>query len=240
MVSAMCPNCRIVLVQATSSSYANLATAENTAVRLGAHAIGNSYGGGEGGSTFYESAYNHPGIAITASAGDSGYGVSFPASSPHVTAVGGTSLVWTGSSRTEFAWSGSGSGCSAVYAEPNWQLPSMKGMANNTICTMRMVNDVSTVADPDTGVIVYMNIPPYTPGFYIFGGTSVSAQIISGIYGERNDMVSYGSNPYNATTPLNDVTSGSDGSCSVPYFCTAEVGYDGPTGLGTPNGDSGF
>lgn len=243
MVSAMCPACKILLVQANSASYADLATAVNTAAALGAHSIGNSYGGGESGSQFYESAYNHSGVAITASAGDSGYGVEFPASSPHVTAVGGTSLVWTGSSRTEYAWSGTGSGCSGVYGEPTWQAPGNPGMGNNTMCLKRMVNDVSAVADPDTGVIVYMNIPPYQAGFYIFGGTSASAQIISGIYGAQaavNPSVYYGSNPYTMLSAINNVTMGSNGSCSVPYFCNAEVGYNGPTGLGTPNGSSGF
>ncbi|HTX48430.1 MAG TPA: S53 family peptidase [Caulobacteraceae bacterium] len=240
MVSTMCPDCKILLVEANSSSYGDLATAVNEAAALGAHSIGNSYGGGESGSQSYESAYNHSGVAVTASAGDSGYGVEFPASSPHVTAVGGTSLVWTGSSRTEYVWSGTGSGCSAVYGEPTWQAPGNPGMGNNTMCLKRMVNDVSAVADPDTGVIVYMNIRPYQPGFYIFGGTSASAQIISGIYGAQDSGVNYGSNPYAALSAINNVTSGSNGSCSVPYFCNGEVGYNGPTGLGTPNGSSGF
>ncbi|HWU26546.1 MAG TPA: S53 family peptidase [Rhizomicrobium sp.] len=236
MVSAMCPNCRILLVEANSANFGDLAAAENTAASLGARAIGNSYGGGEKGSTAYASAYSHPGVAITASAGDSGYGVAFPASAPSVTAVGGTSLVWTGSSRTETAWSGTGSGCSTVYGEPSWQSSSKPGMGNNTLCGMRMMNDVSAVADPNTGVIVYMNIWPYAPGFYVFGGTSASAQIISGIYGEKNN----GGNPYSAVGSLNDVTSGSDGSCGGTYFCTSVPGYDGPTGLGTPNGDTAF
>ena len=240
MVSAMCPNCHILLVQASSASYADLATAVNTAAAMGAHSIGNSYGGGESGSNYYESAYNHLGVAVTASAGDSGYGVEFPASSPHVTAVGGTSLVWNGSSRTEYAWSGTGSGCSSVYAAQSWQADTAAGMANNNLCPNRMVNDVSAVADPDTGVIVYMNIPPYQPGFYIFGGTSASAQIISGIYAAQGGSVDYGGNPYSNQTALNNVTSGSNGSCGGTYYCTAIPGYNGPTGLGTPKGSAAF
>src|SRR5579864_7308647 len=108
MVSAMCPNCHILLVEANSASYADLATAENTAAGLGAHAISNSYGGGEAGTS--DGAYTHPGIAITVSTGDSGYGVQFPASSPHVTAVGGTSLTRASNARgwSETAWSGAG------------------------------------------------------------------------------------------------------------------------------------
>src|SRR5258706_10298650 len=93
MASAMCPNCKIVLVEASSNSFTNLGTAENRAATLGAHVISNSYGGGESGSSNYELYYNHPGIAITVRSGDSGYGVHFPASSPHVSATGGTSLV---------------------------------------------------------------------------------------------------------------------------------------------------
>ncbi len=250
MVSAMCPNCSILLVQASSNGYGALGTAENTAVSLGALAIGNSYGGGEGGTTFYSTAYfTHPGVNITASAGDSGYGVEFPASSPSVIAVGGTSLVYGNGPRVETAWSGSGSGCSAVYRQPSWQTSSNTDMANDTGCPRRMLNDVSAVADPDTGVVVYMNIPPNAPGFYIFGGTSVSAQIISGIYGERGLPAPSSPAVYSLPFPwgvpglparLNDVRSGSDGACSPAYFCTAEAGYDGPSGLGTPVGDSAF
>jgi subtilase family serine protease len=250
MVSAMCPYCSILLVEASSASYLNLGQAENTAVSLGALAIGNSYGGGETGTTPYNTLYfTHAGVNITASAGDSGYGVEFPASSPSVIAVGGTSLVYGTGARTETAWSGSGSGCSAVYARPSWQSPGDSNMENNTGCSRRMMNDVSAVADPDTGVVVYMNIPPYAPGYYIFGGTSASAQIISGIYGEKGmaapstPLVYATPFPYGASGVaafLNDVTVGSDGRCSTAYFCTGEIGYDGPSGLGTPIGDSAF
>jgi len=235
MVSTMCPNCRILLVEANSPNFGDLARAENAAAFLGAHSIGNSYGGSEIGSVPYSFAYDHPGVAITASAGDYGYGVVFPASSPSVIAVGGTSLIWTGSSRTETAWSGSGSGCSTVYSEPIWQSFRLPGTANNTLCTKRMMNDVSAVADLNTGVIVYMG-----GNFYVFGGTSVAAQIINGIYGEKGDSVLYGSGLYLGYRSLFDVTSGSDGSCGGTYFCTAIPGYDGPTGLGTPNGDKPF
>jgi subtilase family serine protease len=249
MVSAMCPDCSILLVEASSSSYNDLGTAENTAVALGATSIGNSYGGGESGTTSINAAYyTHPGVNITASAGDSGYGVEFPASSPTVIAVGGTSLVYGSGPRAETVWSGSGSGCSSVYPQQSWQGPGNTNMANNKGCSRRVMNDVSAVADPDTGVVVYMSIRPYTPGYYIFGGTSASAQIISGIYGERGlaapatPIVYQVPFPYGGGGPasLNDVTSGSDGSCSTAYFCTAEPGYDGPSGLGTPIGDSAF
>jgi subtilase family serine protease len=234
MASAMCSSCQIWLIEANTSSYSNLATAENTAARLGAHAISNSYGGSEAGTTSYESAYNHPGVAITVSSGDSGYGVEFPASSPHVTAVGGTHLVTASNSRgwTETVWSGAGSGCSTVYAKPSWQ--------HDASCSKRTVADVSAVADPNTGVAVYGPVNSRSSGWLVFGGTSVAAPLIAGVYGVNGGAVNYGSDPYNNTGALFDVTSGSNGSCGGSYLCTGKVGYDGPTGLGTPNGSSAF
>jgi subtilase family serine protease len=234
MASAMCPGCKIYLIEATNTSYSNLGTAENTAARLGAHAISNSYGGGEQGSTSYESAYNHPGVAVTVSSGDDGYGVQFPASSPHVTAVGGTHLVTASNSRgwTETVWSGAGSGCSSVYAKPTWQ--------HDGGCSRRMVADVSAVADPNTGVSVYGPVNSRSSGWLVFGGTSVAAPLIAGAYGANGGAVNYGSDPYANTGSLFDVTSGSNGSCGGSYLCTGVVGYDGPTGLGTPNGTAAF
>jgi subtilase family serine protease len=234
MASAMCPSCKIYLIEATTASYSNLATAENTAASKGAHAISNSYGGGEAGTTGYESAYNHAGIAITVSSGDSGYGVEFPASSPHVTAVGGTHLVRDGSSRgwNETVWSGAGSGCSTVYAKPSWQ--------HDASCSKRTVADVSAVADPNTGVAVYGPVSATRSGWLVFGGTSVAAPLIAGVYGVNGGSVNYGSNPYSNTGALFDVTSGSNGSCGGSYLCTGKVGYDGPSGLGTPNGVAAF
>ncbi len=234
MASAMCPNCKIYLIEATSSSFSNLAAAENTAAAQGAHAISNSYGGGESGSQGYESAYNHPGVAVTVSSGDDGYGVEFPASSPHVTAVGGTHLVTASNSRgwTETVWSDAGSGCSRVYAKPSWQ--------HDSGCTRRTVADVSAVADPATGVAVYGPVNSRSSGWLVFGGTSVAAPLIAGVYGANGGAVSYGSNPYAQTSLLFDVTSGSNGSCGGSYLCTGKVGYDGPSGLGTPDGTGAF
>jgi subtilase family serine protease len=233
MASAMCPGCKIILVEASSASYANLATAENTAASLGAHAISNSYGGNESGSQPYASAYNHPGVAITVSTGDSGYGVAFPATAPTVTAVGGTSLYLNGT-RTETAWSGGGSGCSGVYAKPSWQ--------NDPLCSMRMEADVSAVADPNTGVAVYGPNGFFGSSWLVFGGTSVAAPLVAGIYGNNGGPVpSYlgKTNPYSGGSLL-DITSGSNGSCGGTYFCTAGPGYDGPTGFGTPAGYAAF
>jgi subtilase family serine protease len=236
MASAMCPNCRIYLVEANSATFGNLATAENTAAALGAHVISNSYGGGESGSQSYEPAYNHPGVAVIASSGDGGYagGVQFPASSPHVTAAGGTSLSRASNSRgwTETVWSGAGSGCSSVYNKPTWQ--------TDPLCGMRMVADVSAVADPYTGVAVYGPINQRSSGWQVYGGTSVASPLIGGIYANNGGSVTYGSNPYSNQNSLFDVTSGSNGSCGGTYFCTGEIGYDGPSGLGTPDGNGAF
>jgi subtilase family serine protease len=237
MVSAICPNCHILLVEATSNSFANLAAAVDRAALLGAQAISNSYGGSETGSSSTEPHYNHPGHAITVSSGDSGFGVQFPASSPHVTAVGGTTLTRSTSARgwTETAWSGAGSGCSRVYAKPTWQ--------TDTGCSLRTVADVSAVANPSTGVAVFDTFGVSGGPWFQFGGTSVSAPIIAAVYGLAGNgaSVNYGSFPYSHTASLFDVVSGSNGHCNRNrYLCNAQAGYDGPTGLGTPNGSAAF
>jgi subtilase family serine protease len=239
MVSAMCPSCHILLVEATTSSYVNLGTAENQAAgTVGVHVISNSYGGSESGTQTYDNYYIHSGIAITVSTGDSGYGAQFPATSPYVTAVGGTSLARAANTTrgwSEGAWSGGGSGCSTVYTKPSWQAG-----VTDADCTMRMEADVSAVADPNTGVAVYGPGNGGRSGWLVFGGTSVAAPLVGGIYGVLNTAVNSGQNPYQNTSHLNDVTSGSNGACPYTYYCHAGSGYDGPTGLGTPNGDAAF
>jgi subtilase family serine protease len=234
MASAICPGCRLMLVEANTPSYSDLATAVRTAAALGAHVISNSYGGGEAGSTSYEASYSYTGIAVTVSTGDSGYGVQFPASSPHVVAVGGTSLKKASNSRgwTETAWSGAGSGCSGVYAKPSWQ--------RDSGCVRRTLADVSAVADPNTGVAVYGPTSRSRSGWMVFGGTSASAPIVGAVYGVNGGNVTYASEPYANLTSMFDVVGGSNGSCGGSYLCTAVSGYDGPTGLGTPNGATGF
>jgi len=236
MASAICPNCKILLVEATSNSFSNLATAEDYAASH-ANAVSNSYGGGEfssEGSLTYDGHYNHPGVAITVSSGDSGYGVEFPAASQYVTAVGGTTLTRDSSLRGwgETAWSGAGSGCSAYIPKPSWQ--------SDSGCSRRTVADVSADANPNTGVAVYDTYRD--GGWLVFGGTSVGAPIIAGVYALAGNagIVNYGSYPYSHALLLNDVTSGSNGSCGGSYLCTAGPGFDGPTGLGTPNTTSGF
>jgi subtilase family serine protease len=237
MVSAVCPNCKILLVEATSPTTANLGTAVNTAVSLGAKYVSNSYGGSEYSAETSDSNsfFNHPGVAITVSSGDDGFGTEFPASSRFVTAVGGTSLVRNTSARGwgETVWNGAGSGCSGFEAKQAWQ--------TDASCARRTVADVSAVADPNTGVAVYDTFGE--SGWLVFGGTSASAPIIAAVYalaGTPTAGTYPASYPYAHTAALNDVTSGSNGSCSGTYLCTAKAGYDGPTGLGTPNGTGGF
>jgi hypothetical protein len=258
MVSAACPNCNILLVEANSSSFADLGASVNMAASLGAVAVSNSYGGPEwAGETAYDTAYyNHPGVAIVASTGDCGWdcaqngpsfvqSVQYPAASPYVVAVGGTRLVSDGSARgwTESAWgaglnNGAGSGCSAYEPKPSWQ--------HDPDCANRTQADVSAVADPATGVWVYDTYG--RSGWNGFGGTSASSPIVASVFALAGGPVP-GPYPasylYGASAGLNDVIGGNNdvhwGTCPVgSYLCSGIVGYDGPTGLGTPNGTSAF
>jgi Predicted protease len=236
MVSAICPNCHILLVEASSASFTNLGTAVNTAVALGAKYVSNSYGGSESsGETSYASYYNHSGVVITASSGDSGYGVQVPAAYNTVVAVGGTSLSTSGNTRgwSETVWSGAGSGCSAYITKPSWQ--------TDAGCSRRTVADVSAVADPNTGVSVYDTYGQGT-GWMVFGGTSVASPVIASVYALAGNAssVNAASSLYSNPSSLFDVTSGSNGSCGGSYLCTGTAGYDGPTGLGTPDGIAAF
>jgi subtilase family serine protease len=232
MVSAACPACHILLVEASSASFTNLATAVNTAAATpGVVAISNSYGGSDSAEM---SAYNHPGIAITASTGDNGYGVESPASYPHVVAVGGTSLKKSGSTWAETAWSGAGSGCSTRNTNPGWQ--------TGTSCSGKANADVSAVADPYTGVSVYDSTRYQgRSGWQVYGGTSASSPIIASVYALANNFGDYAAQyTWQHGGGLHDVTSGSNGKCTTSVWCKAGTGWDGPTGLGTPSGLSSF
>lgn len=260
-VSAACPLCHILLVEGDSSADSDFMTSITTAAGLGATELSLSWGGCEqpGGQPAFDSTLNNTGLPITASTGDSGYlstdnpaqqdpntacptagAPYFPASSPYVTAVGGTSLTRAadtrGWSETTWAYSGGyggGSGCSTSEAKPAWQKD--KGCPNR-----RMVADVSAVADPNTGLAVYDSYD--NTGWWVLGGTSLSAPLIAGIYalsgGEPAGQ--HGAQPwYQAAYPLNDITAGTNAPASTdclahPYFCNAGLGYDGPTGVGSP------
>jgi subtilase family serine protease len=236
-VSATCPDCHILVVQAKTSSIVNLGTAVNTAARTpGVVAISNSYGGGDLSDATYGSYYQHAGIAITASTGDNGYqGASFPASSSSVTAVGGTTLKMSGTSRVnETVWSGAGSGCSTVNAAL------AAAAAFNTGCTKRAMADVSAAADPNTGGLsVYAPTTSRTSTWSQYGGTSESSPIIAAVYALAGGGYS-NATPYAHPASLNDITAGSNGTCPTTQWCNARTGWDGPTGLGTPNGTGAF
>ncbi len=234
MASAMCPNCHILLVQTDTNSFTNLMAGVDYAKTVpGVRAISNSYGGTDSSSiAAYDSHYSATNIAITASTGDSGYGAQFPAAAPGVVAVGGTSLRAGGGTRgwTETAWSGAGSGCGLSHAKPSWQ----NGVTD--ACAGRMEADISAVADPNTGVAVYGPRSRTTSGWMVFGGTSASAPLVGAMFALRNGSINAASSIYSHTSNLNDVTSGRNGTCPVSYYCNAGTGYDGPPGLGTPNG----
>ncbi|MGO4256472.1 S53 family peptidase [Marmoricola sp. RAF53] len=241
-VSAICPSCKIVVVQAKSASIVDLGTAVNTAAKqAGVVAISNSYGGGDLADATYGKYYNHPGFAVTASTGDNGYqGGSFPASSDYAVAVGGTSLVMSGLTRvSEGAWSGAGSGCSTV----NTALAAAASFG--TGCAKRAISDVSAAADPNKGgMAVYYPTSSKSSTWAQVGGTSEAAPIIASVFALAGGVpagVQANTIPYGHAGSLRDITSGTNAtSCPTTQWCAARTGWDGPTGLGVPNGVGGF
>lgn len=235
MATAACPHCSILLVEAKSSSFADLATAVSVAAGFqDVVAISNSYGGPDIADSKvpqYAAAAGQ-GIAMVASSGDSGYGVSAPASFSTVIGVGGTSLRAdsTGSWSSEQAWSSGGSGCSLLNSAPVWQDPQVTG------CPGKSVVDVAAVADPATGVNVF-----YDGQWYAFGGTSASAPFIAGLFTvKKNFGSSAGSYLWQNQANLHDISVGSNGRCRPLTLCSAVMGYDGATGWGSPNGTGAF
>jgi hypothetical protein len=254
MVSAVCPRCHILLVEANFPDASDLGTAVDTAAAMGARYISNSWEGPE----FFDLGlfalsgfnhfFNHPGVAIGFSSGDFGYSPGWPGDLQFVTAVGGTSLKRAGNRRgfTESVWGsgsagaeGTGSGCSAIEAKPSWQRADAVEPAG---CLNRTENDVAAVADPNTGVVVFDSFQ--RPGRLVLGGTSVAAPIVTSVYALAGTPTRHS---YPAEYPylhrrLFDVTSGVNGPCEAvrQYLCHGEKGYDGPTGLGTPDGTTAF
>src|SRR5450756_1764955 len=241
MISAICSACDIILVEASSSAITDLGAAENEAVALGAKFIDNDWtipeaAIGSAETTNDTEYFNHPGVAITAPAGDGGYGVSYPAASPYVTAVGGTTLTadigvirgWN-----ESTWTGTGSGCSTVEPKPAWQ--------SDTGCTGRTDNDAAAVADPSTPVAYYDT--PTAGGWGTGSGTALSAAIIAAAYALAG-FPAPGSNPasylYTHPAALHAITSGPDGTCAVAYLCPPGTRHNGPAGMGTPYADTAF
>lgn len=214
MVSAACPNCKIVLVEATSNSLDDLGASVDTAASLGAKAISNSYYGVEwNGETNEDAHYRHPGVAITVSSGDDAQPW-YPATSPYVTAVGATSLSGSTGSWSESPWTYSGRGCSKYEPKPDWQ-------GNNYCQGKRSTTDVTVIGDPLTGVSMYDST---AGGWVVGGGTSVGAPIVAAAYALSGNA--YGTwYAYAHPSAFHDI---------------APVGYDWPTGLGSPNGVGGL
>ncbi len=241
MVSAICPNCHVLLVEANSNSYANLTASDQEAVQLGATEVSNSWAGEEfSGETSFDHAFDHPGVPITAAGGDWGYDdrrlggsePNYPAASPYVISVGGTVLAPAAGARgwSESAWEYSGSGCSFYEPKPSFQ--------KDGGCAGRAANDVAAVAQD---LSVYdTSHPPGTslPAWITVGGTSASTPIIAGVEA-LSEPAERSLGPaafYRSAGSLHDIGSGSDGVCPEFYLCEAGGGYDGPTGNGTPDG----
>lgn len=239
MASAACSACQLLLVEA-DPTLQDLATAVDSAVAQGATEVSNSYGSEESGDMqALEAHYDHPGAAIIAASGDSGYGVpNYPALFPNVIAVGGTTLSKASNTRgwRESAWKGASSGCSAWIAKPSWQ--------HDPNCPGRMTADVAADADPQTGPAIY-DTDNQEPGWLVGGGTSASAPFIAGVIALAGNPQAFpnASYLYTHAQALYDITTGNNITaidCGSDYQCDAVTGYDGPTGNGTPNGIAAF
>jgi subtilase family serine protease len=248
MVSAACPRCKIIVVEGKTPSFRNLALAEDTAVRLGANVVSNSYDARESGFTqVYAKYYNQPGHVIVASSGDYGYTAAlFPANLASVTAAGGTKLSQAKNARgwTEQVWNNglgaSGSGCSAYVAKPSWQ--------HDPHCPGRTVGDVAAVA---TNIPIYDSSVSKRLGgpWLTVSGTSASSPLIAAVYGLAGNAATVKPGyEYAHASALFDITKGNNdwfnrahgASRGYDYLCVAKKGYDGPTGLGTPDGAGAF
>ena len=231
MASAACPSCKLILVEADDDLGDGLYFGNDAAAAAGANVVSNSWGGSEDGSEpSYETHFDHAGVGYFASSGDSGYNrvPQYPSTSAHVTAVGGTTLNRSKTNTrgwAEKAWRDSGSSCSSSIAKPSYQ-PAVSN------CSKRMASDVSAVADPATGVAVYNAA---NGGWIVVGGTSASSPLVAGMYALYGLSSAGPSFAYGHTAEFRDVKSGRNGSCSGA-LCRSTTGWDGPTGIGTPNG----
>ena len=239
-VSAVCANCRILLVEANSASLTDLKTAMATAASIGANQISASWT-----ATSDESlpgTYTFPHVATVAATGDTGYpgagADNYPAAFPGVTAAGGTTLTAADAGSnlrgfSEGAWSlsdgyGGGSGCDLQVAKPTYQLDSG--------CAGRSYADVSADADPSTGLVAYDS---GNGGWMVLGGTSLATPLVAAYYAITGVTASSPRWAYTDSSLLNDLTTGYNGACAadITYICNAGAGYDGPTGVGSISGD---
>lgn len=230
MVSAVCPNCKILVSEANAATDVALLAAAKAAVSDGATVVSNSYSMPED-SSENDAAYAI-GVPFVFGSGDTGAGAQWPSASSHVIAVGGTTLTRASNARgwSETVWSGTGGGCSAYIAKPSWQ--------HDSGCANRTANDIAAYADPNPGVAVYDSYLSSKPGWRTYGGTSVAAPIVAGaiaLAGNGKSTLLNASYIYAHSGALNAITSGHNGSCST-YLCNAEKGYSAPAGNGSPNG----
>ncbi len=262
MAHAICQTCHITLVETKSEEFSDLGAGVDTAVKLGATEVSNSYGSTEekGLTELEASSYNHPGTVVTVSSGDCGYenrdcpeelpeGTEFPADSPHVVAVGGTSVHESAGVWTSTVWNEAGSGCSVLFNAPLWQ-SGVAGFAATGCGTGRAVADVSAIGDPNTGVDTYNTTPEFsggpTPGWEVWGGTSVASPILAAEFALAGGSqgVSYPAATLyghaGEASALYDVVAGSNGKCGTATICNAATGFDGPTGVGSPTGLGAF
>ncbi|HUJ23623.1 MAG TPA: S53 family peptidase [Bryobacteraceae bacterium] len=241
---AIAPAAKIMLVEARSNNNADLYQAVDVAVQNGANIVSMSWGGGEtSNEATTDSHFNISHVIMVASSGDSGHGAQYPAASPYVVGVGGTSLTVntsTGAYVSETAWSGSGGGASRFEPQPVYQ-------SGFQTTGMRGVPDVAYDADPNTGVPVYnsFNCGSACPvGWAQFGGTSISAPQWAALFAIANslrvaggkttlDQVNFLLYPA-AEADYHDITTGSNGNRRCGAICKAGPGYDFVTGVGSP------
>jgi hypothetical protein len=235
-VSALCPNCKILLIEADSDDNTDLAAAQAEAAALGVNQITDSWG--DPMSAAPPGTFTFPGIATVAASGDQGYlGLlesQYPAALPNVTAVGGTALLPASTSGTESArgfteqaWSDAGSGCDLLSPKPAWQ--------SDSGCAGRTYSDLSANADPQTGLDVYDS---GDGGWLVMGGTSESTPLVAAYYAITGARAASPAWAYENSSLLNAPTGGSNGTCaiSIAYLCVVGLGYSGPTGAGSISG----
>jgi hypothetical protein len=239
MASAACPTCKLVLFEAQDDGGNGLFIAQNAAAaRAGVVAISNSWGGPSDGTdnTLDARFFTHTApvntFVASGDSGNTGDTPDYPSTSAHVIGVGGTTLVRSSTAArgfTETMWSGAGSSCSKVVAKPAFQR-----VVPSTVCSKRAAADIAAVADPRTGVAVFN---ADAGGFIVVGGTSASSPFVAGVFARYG--ISGASHdarfPYTHTSEFFDIIKGSNGSCRTA-LCRATTGWDGPTGIGSPNG----
>jgi subtilase family serine protease len=245
---ATAPLARIVLIEAASASYDNLLGGVRLANNLGPGIVSMSFGGSESsGTTSADSVFSAANMTYLAATGDSGAGVSWPSVSPKVLAVGGTTLTYTGGTRSEVVWSSTGGGVSAYVATPSYQSTAVPGMGT---AARRTVADVAFNADPNSGqYVAVIASGSSTVKWSSVGGTSLATPQWAGLIAVANALravngktalaaphaalyTNISTVPGTYASTFADITKGSHGSCSA---CGGEVGYDQATGLGTPN-----